>query len=94
MVERIKNKVELPVWLLTLILSGIVGLFTYSISFAGNYAEMKRDIITNTQAIKDIKNTEIKSLQDTKADKNIVDLVFSKLDKIENLLLDHMQDKK
>ena len=54
---------------------------------------MKKDVIINTKAISELKNGEIKSLQDSKVDKEVINLVITKLDKIENLLLDHMKTK-
>ena len=82
----IKQKIEIPVWLLTLIISGMVGLFTYSISFAGSYTAMRLKTEANTLAIAEIKNNEIKTLQTNKADKELVYTLQTSLARVENKL--------
>lgn len=39
-----------------------------------------------------LKNLKV-GIQDNKADKEVINIVIQKLDKIENLLLDHMSKK-
>ena len=90
-----KEKIQIPIWLLTLILSGLVGLFSYSITFAISYANVKKDTVTNAQSISDIKTREIVNLQDNKADKAEVNNIEITLVRIENKLDNYiLTDKK
>lgn len=90
-----KEKIQIPVWLLTLILSGLVGLFSYSITFAISYSGMKKDVNFNTESISEIKTREIVNLQDKKADKEQVDGIEITLLRIENKLDNYIiNDKK
>jgi hypothetical protein len=93
MTEKIKEKVQLPVWLLTLILSAIVGLFVYSITFAGNYSALQSNVNINSKALIELKNGEIKQLEQNKAEKSDVDRIYKKLDNIEQLLIEHISKK-
>jgi hypothetical protein len=90
----VKAKVEIPIWLLTLILSGLVGLFSYSITFAVSYGNLKNSSIVNTQAISDIKTREIVNLQENKADKREVNNIELTLMRIENKLDNYIMTKK
>jgi hypothetical protein len=90
-----KEKIQIPVWLLTLILSGLIGLFSYSITFAISYANIKKDTVTNSQSISDIKTREIVNLQNNKADKAEVSNIEITLVRIENKLDNYiLTDKK
>jgi hypothetical protein len=86
----IKEKIQIPVWLLTLILSGLVGLFSYSITFAISYSGLKQSTVLNTQNISDIKTREIFNLQENKADKQQVNSIEATLIRIENKLDTHL----
>jgi hypothetical protein len=90
-----KEKIQIPIWLLTLILSGLVGLFSYSITFAISYSSIKQSTTLNTQNISDIKTREIYNLQENKADKAQVISLESTLVRIENKLDNYiLNDKK
>ena len=85
-----KEKIQIPIWLLTLILSGLVGLFSYSITFAISYSSIKQNTNLNTQNISDIKTREIFNLQENKADKAQVNGIEVTLIRIENKLDAHL----
>jgi hypothetical protein len=94
-----KQKIGIPIWLITLILSGLVGLFSYSITAAFSFGSMKTKVEVNTQSISDIKTREITNLQDNKADKAQVNSIELTLVRIENkldnyILIDKSNDKK
>lgn len=92
MVEKLKDKIQLPIWMLTMILSFLVGLFTYSITFASGYSKLQNDVRVNKELLQD-NNDKLKNLDNTKAEKVDVDRIYNKLDKIEGLLIDHMSKK-
>jgi hypothetical protein len=94
-----REKIQVPVWLLTLIISGLIGLFSYSITFAISYSNMKKDVDFNSHAITNIKAREITNLENNKADKEQVNAMELTLIRIENkldnyILIDKKNDKK
>lgn len=82
----LKDKVQLPVWMITLILSALVGFFSYSITFAMSYTEIKKAGEKNTSEILELRNGEIKNLRDSKADAKEVNSMQLTLVRIENKL--------
>ena len=80
--ESLKTEVKLPVWVFGLLLTILLGLFAFNATFA------------TTKKETEINTSDITVLKATKADKSDVDRIYKKLDSIEQLLIDHMKEKK
>lgn len=74
MTEKLKEGVTLPVWAISLMALIITALITFNISFAST----QKQVEINTEVLK------------TKAEKIDVDRIYTKLDKIETLLIDQI----
>jgi hypothetical protein len=79
--DALKQEVKLPIWMIGLILSLLIAIFSYSVVFGG------------TSKATELNTKQIEILQATKADKEDMDKVYNKLEKIEGLLIDHMKEK-
>jgi hypothetical protein len=90
----IRDSVHLPVWLLTLICSALVGFFTYSITFAVSYANTKKDVEINIKTIEDLKINNIKKLEENKADQKEVTEIKLSLIRIEGKLDTYILNKR
>lgn len=76
--EAMKAEIKLPVWAMGLLVTLLLALLAYNATFASTVAKVEQ----NTKSIE--------LLQKDKADKETVEKIYNKLDKIETLLIDHM----
>jgi hypothetical protein len=81
MTERLKEGIILPVWVVGVMVTLLLALLAYNATFAS----------TVTVVQQHTKSIEV--LQKDKADKESVDKIYNKLDKIETLLINHMSKK-
>jgi hypothetical protein len=87
--EAFKSEVRLPVWLVTLLISMMLSLLVYS----STVGAQTKQVELNTKAITELKNNDIKNLEEKKADKEIVNQIYSTLNRIENKLDGHIAQK-
>lgn len=79
--EKLKQSVTLPVWVITLIVGGLMTLFTINTIFASN----------NRQT--EINTKEIEILKSTKVDKETLNLILEGQRRIESKLDTHIAGK-
>jgi hypothetical protein len=82
MTEALNKKIQLPVWLITMTVTIILALFAFNTQYATN----SKQIQINTDEISEIKTREIQDLRNNKADKDVMNLILQRLDRIENKL--------
>jgi len=81
MVEKFRNDVKIPVWMFGIVLSILLALFAYNTIFAST----RKQVEVNT--------VRLDNVEKNKAEKSDVDRIYVKLDKIEGLLIEHMERK-
>lgn len=79
--EKLKQQITLPVWAITLIVGGIMTLFTINTIFANNRQQTE------------INTKEIEVLKSTKADKETLNLILDGQRRIETKLDAHIANK-
>ena len=82
MIEYLKNEIKIPIWMFSIIMTIMLGLLEFSAANASNHQQ----ILQNGIEISNMKNNEIKRLQDDKVDKSEMQQVQVTLIRIENKL--------
>lgn len=90
MVQKLKEgKIEVPIWLITLLVGIIISTAGVITSVSSSYASTKERINQN-----EIKMQECKSILDRKADKSELERIYNALDRIENKIDKQISDHK
>jgi hypothetical protein len=79
--EALKQEVKLPIWIIGLLLSLLITMFTYT----SIWGQTKKQVENNTKAIE--------ALQTDKADKNLLVLILDGQKRIEDKLDKHISTK-
>jgi len=82
MTNNLNGDIKIKTWQFSLAIIIMTGMFTFNTLFASNRQQVQQ----NTIEISNIKNNEIKRLQDDKADKSEMTQVQITLVRIENKL--------
>lgn len=87
--ERTKNTIEIPVWMIGVLVTVIMAIFSWGIATAANSSATSNQVKVNSETLKELKADD-KYLRDTKADKDVINEIRDQLNRIEKKLDDHM----
>jgi hypothetical protein len=91
--DAMRGKVQMPIWLLTAIISSLIALFTYSITVASSYSETRTQVRVNTEVIKELKSND-SELSNGKIGREEFNDIKTQLNRIEGKLDTHISSTK
>jgi hypothetical protein len=89
MVEKLKKSIELPNWSLAIIVTLLIASFTFTYNFSSKFSSLSTKVDQHELVIKE-QAIDIKALEQTKADKELINNIYITLERIENKLDNHI----
>jgi hypothetical protein len=87
--EVLKRNINIPIWLLGILVTIIMAIFSWGLATASSSATIKSKVENTEKIIEELKLVD-KQLQADKADKATIDNVYKALERIETKLDIHI----